>query len=149
MNILSPDTPEPHDDEAVVVRHAFVLAWPERGASAPSPGRRTDVAQPRRDPVEPRPVSGRHRAAAPAPALSALVAEVLGGWGTTVRASVVMAVVLAGAALSLLAAFGAGGVAPLVALMVAHQRLCGHRHGERDAADGSSSTRSCGPEGDE
>jgi hypothetical protein len=146
MVILSPDTPDPHDGEAVVVRHALVLAWPDRGAPAPPPGRRAATAQLQRDPVRVQPaVPGRHRAATPASVLSTLVGEVLGGWGTTVRASVVMAVVLAGAALSLFAAFGAGGVAPLVALILAHQRLCGHRRGERDTVDdGAASSRSCG-----
>ena len=143
MVILRPDTPEPHDGEAVAVRHCLVLAWPDRGASVAPPGRRAESVRLRRAPVRPRPVSGRHRAVAPAPAPSTLVGEVLDGWGTTARASVVLAVALAGAALSLFAAFGAGGVAPLVALVVLHQRLCCHRRGER-----GSSTRSPRPEND-
>ena len=62
------------------------------------------------------------------------------------RASIVMAVSLIGAAFVLFAAFGAGGVAPLVALMVAHQRMCGRRHDLHDTVDEQSeSTRTREP----
>jgi hypothetical protein len=150
MVIIRPDTPGPHDDAAAVaVRHALILDWPVRGTSAAS--RRTDTAWSCRNLESRTRMRGRHRAATSTAALPALVGKVLRGWGTTTRASIVLAVILIGAACVLFAAFGTGGLVPLLALMVAYQRLCGCRLGTRDT-DGESNdsepparTRSSGP----
>ncbi|MCS7475693.1 hypothetical protein ACFFQW_35420 [Umezawaea endophytica] len=130
MVILRPDTPQPHDSEGSVARRTLVLAGPGDGALVKRAGRRVGEARPGVGSVRPRQAaSGRHRTVTPAPAPSAR-----GDWCAMAHSSVVVVVVaafLVVASLSLFAAFGAGGVAPLVALVVAHQGLCGRRHGRR------------------
>ena len=129
MTIISPGTPETLDDStAAITRRVLVLAFPGHGSFPTGRERHDDPTWPRRNSLrDAGTAEGRHRAPTPNSTPSTLIREVLGGWGTTMRASIVLTVLMTGAAFLLYIGFGAGGLAPLGVLMIAHHSMSRRR----------------------